>query len=329
MNKFLPVVLIVLGVFQNGCYVIKQGAGQLRLRFGQVSITEAVLHEDNENYRQLLAAVSEARQFAIRDVLLKESDTYSGYFSTEEEGIAYIVTASKKSRLEPYTWWFPIVGSVPYKGFFNKKDALELEKELQSNGHDTWLFAAPAYSSLGWFKDPITTPMLKRGHYDLVESIIHEMTHTTVYINGEGDFNEQLASFVGQKGAVQYFQQHHILTESQLDQIKERRRLSSLFSQTARRYIPKLEEIYNESISYEEILRKRELVFSELVNEISVIYPHVPKKQWVFNNARMLQYRRYQSDSELFNEFWDASDQKWSGFWKLVYQYIEEKGWNS
>ena len=325
-NRILLIGLMVLTIVFQGCYILEQGLGQYDLRFKQIPIDEAIANESNLYYRKLLTAVPEIKTYALQTLRLKNNNNYTGYFFTPKRGIAFVVTACRKDKLEPYTWWFPIVGSVPYKGFFNEKDALELENELKEDGFDTWIFAAPAYSSLGWFKDPITTPMLKRGYYNLAETIIHEMTHSTVYVEGEGDFNEQLASFVAKKGAIQYFRETGNLSRDELEQIRIKQLKSLKFSRTVREYIKVLENLYKKSQSLEETLRDREIVFSDLIDEIVLIYPDISKEHWKFNNARILQYNRYQSETVLFQEFWRKSGKNWVQFWKLIEGYVENQG---
>ncbi|MCP4750984.1 MAG: aminopeptidase [Proteobacteria bacterium] len=325
LSKRFLVVLTAISVLAQGCYLIKQGKGQLELRYNQIPMAEAILKETNPDYRRLLAAVSQIKEFAEKRISLEETRNYSGYYATSQRGITFVVTACEKNRLSPYSWWFPIIGSVPYKGFFQERDALALEKELQSEGYDTWLFVAPAYSTLGWFEDPITTPMLRRGHYYLAETIIHEMTHVTVYVKGDGTFNEQLASFVGQKGAFQYLREKDILNENQLEKIKRKRQRNQKLTRIVGKYIPGLKKLYGKPYPLEEIVREREIIFSKLTDEILTTFPHLTREDWKFNNARLLQYLRYKSESKVFQEAWDKSEKNWEKFWELIRKVAKER----
>ncbi len=323
---FLLFVFAALLPLQS-CYILKQGTGQMGLRLSQVPLEQAIESEQNLQNKKLLAAVPGIKQYAIKYLKLKQNSNYSTYYATEEEGIAYIVTASPKIKLESFTWWFPIVGAVPYKGYFDKEDALELEEELKQKGYDTWMFAAPAYSTLGWFKDPLTTPMLKRGHYALAATLIHEMVHTTLYVKGEGDFNEQLASFIENKGAISYFQYQGLLTEDALSQLRASRKTRKEFLLLVAGYISSLSELYANSVSDQEKLEQRKVLFKELEGKTSRLYPGRPEGYWKFNNARLLQYKRYREDSELFQTFWQESGQDWTKFWQLVKAYVEKQDW--
>ncbi|MCP4297857.1 MAG: aminopeptidase [Proteobacteria bacterium] len=326
-SLFILITILILLTLQ-GCYLSDQAAGQFDLIWNQVPIPSYLKAEVNLEQRQLLSLVPEVKQYGETVLSLKETENYDGYFKTRQEGITFVVTASHRFRLEPYTWWFPIIGSVPYKGYFDKKNAIELKEQLERDGYDTWLFAAPAYSTLGWFKDPVTTPMLRAGAFSLVETILHEMSHTTLYVDDQGDFNEQLASFVGNLGAEQFFRQKGILSVKQLRDVKEKKRRAASFNQRVLSFIPRFQSVYEQETSIDQIQKKKTALFEELINNISEIYPKVPRENWQFNNARLLQFRRYRSNAELFEEFWLKSGQDWKTFWSLVRKYIKNKDWD-
>lgn len=311
----------------QSCYLVKQGVGQFRLRSQQIPLEEAIALEENEPYRQLLASIPAIKRFAVDQLGLKQNDNYTSYYATAAEGVAFVVTASPKLKLEPYTWWFPIVGSVPYKGFFDRSDAIEFEEQLKRKGYDTWLFAAPAYSTLGWFKDPLTTPMLKKGSYSLTATLIHEMVHTTVYVEGQGDFNEQLASFVEDKGTEAYFQFHKLLDEPKRVALKANKAQRKQFVERVENAIAHLNALYDSGAEASVLLAQREVLFSQLTEDVQKLYPEKPAEYWIFNNARLLQYQRYKAESPLFDELWRQSGDNWQQFWSLVKSYIASQGW--
>jgi predicted aminopeptidase len=115
-----------------------------------------------------------------------------------------VVTASAPYALEPFTWDFPLLGTVSYKGFFDPSKAGRLSEELQQRGFDVYDYEVGAWSTLGWFPDPILSGMLWRDEGRLAELILHELTHATVYLKSNVDLNENLASFVGEQGAIRY-----------------------------------------------------------------------------------------------------------------------------
>ena len=311
----------------QGCYLLEQTSGQLDLRFNQVKIDKAIREESNPDIKKQLSEVQSIKHFAEKHLLLEKTENYTGYYHTDQPGITFVVTASPKDKLEPYTWWFPVIGRVPYKGFFDKTDALELEQELQAEGYDTWLFAAPAYSSIGWFKDPITTPMLKKGLYYLIDTIIHEMVHVTLYVNNQGDFNEQLAVFIAHKGTFEYLKNKingDLIINKQIHHRKKRLQLH----ETLQIYLKQLEKLYSENQPISTTLKKRNQIFKNITKAVLSIFPHSKSENWQFNNARLLQLRRYRQESPLFKEMWEKSNHNWKNFWDQVNHYIKQQKWD-
>ena len=319
-------ILISLFILPS-CYLSDQASGQFDLIWNQSSLDIAIEKETNPKYKKLLKLIPQIKQFGEKSLKLTETENYNGYFATKNEGITFVVTASDKYRLKEYTWWFPLVGTIPYKGYFKKADAVKLDKELREEGFDTWLFAAPAYSTLGWFKDPVTTPMLRRGMFSLVDTILHEMTHATIYVKNQGDFNEQLATFVGTVGAEEFFHANKILSEQQLKKISQQRAKSEQFNFTVNSFIPKFSALYQQKLKPQEMAEKKRTLFNELFVALSKIYPSLSKKNWKFNNARLLQFKRYQQKSKLFVNYWEQSGHSWTVFWELIRQHIKKQGW--
>ncbi|MDH5560577.1 MAG: aminopeptidase [Deltaproteobacteria bacterium] len=313
--------------FLPGCYLLDQANGQLNIRFNQIPIEEANKTELEPRFKELLEIVPLVKQFAETKIGLNQSENYTDYYHTPKKGITFVVTASPFDKLEPYTWWFPIIGSVPYKGYFNEQDALALKAELIAEGYDTWMFAAPAYSTLGWFKDPITTPMLKNGRTALINTIIHEMVHQTLYVKGEGAFNEQLASFVGKTGAFEFLSENKLLGPDEIEISRLQDQKNRQYNLTVQKYIPLLNELYEQKLQKNEIIRQKSELFRKLAEDLSKLYPKSTPEQFPFNNARILQFQRYQPQSPFFLSSWEKSDHNWSLFWAIIRQHIKEKAW--
>ena len=136
---------------------------------------------------------------------LPAEDVDHQYVSLEQEAVVWNVLAAPAWSLTPKTWCYPLVGCVSYRGYFDRERADREAAALQDEGFDTWVGGAIAYSTLGWFADPLTTPMIQRSRPSLAELLIHELVHRRIYIKGDTRFNESLATMVGREGAVQYF----------------------------------------------------------------------------------------------------------------------------
>ncbi|HUQ47975.1 MAG TPA: aminopeptidase [Gemmatimonadaceae bacterium] len=155
--------------------------------------------------RRKLAIVLAARQYAKDSIHLKTKESFTTYSKLDHDTLVLVLSAAYRDRLEAYTWWFPIVGSVPYKGFFDFDAARAAAKSFREDGYDVALRPSAAFSTLGFFNDPLTSTTLAIDSLDLANTVIHETTHNTFYAPGQAAFNESFASFVGARGAAALF----------------------------------------------------------------------------------------------------------------------------
>ena len=147
----------------------------------------------------------EARAFAASELALDVGDSYTSFTRLQSDTLAHVLSGARRDRLEPKTWWFPVVGRVPYKGYFSLDDALGAQRDLEAEGWDSYLRPTAAFSTLGWFADPLLSSLLRQDDVDLVESILHELSHNHLYVSGQAMFNESFATFVGRTGAAEFF----------------------------------------------------------------------------------------------------------------------------
>ncbi len=186
-------------------YAIFMGKGQMDIVTGARGFDEVYADVSvDEKIKVKLRKIDRIRAYAFDSLGLKRSDNYTTFFDQKGTRLMYVVTGAKPFALEPHLWHFPIVGDVPYKGFFDEAKAKVERDRLKAEGWDTDIGGASGWSTLGWFKDPVLSSMLQRSEGDLAELIIHELTHGTIFISGDVDYNENLATFIGVTGAVQY-----------------------------------------------------------------------------------------------------------------------------
>jgi predicted aminopeptidase len=159
----------------------------------------------DEDTRGKLLMTREARVFAIEVLGLDAGDSYTTFTELEKDTLAMVLSAAYRDRLAPRTWWYPVVGRVPYRGFFDFDAAEEERLGLESEGYDTYLRPTSAFSTLGWFSDPLLSTLLRYDMVELVETVIHELSHNHLFVSGQVRFNESYATFVGRVGAIRFF----------------------------------------------------------------------------------------------------------------------------
>ena len=157
------------------------------------------------NERAKLSLVLEARRFATDSLGLPAGEQFTQFSRVDSDTLVLLVSAARRDTLALHTWWFPIVGRVPYKGYFDFEDALADARRFEQRGYDTDVRPASAFSTLGWFDDPLLSTTLRQDSISLVNTVLHELTHNRVFLKGRVEFNESLASFVGSRGGAEFF----------------------------------------------------------------------------------------------------------------------------
>ena len=256
-----------------------------------------------------LRLILEVRSFAITQLDLHESKSYTTFVQLDRPYVSYNLSAAAPDALKPYVWRFPILGSMPYKGFFAKDYALREQHALEEQGYDTYLRGVRAYSTLGYFSDPILSSMLAYDDTFLINTIIHEMLHQTVWFKGNISFNESLASFVGEHGTLAYLQQQYGVDAPEYQHSRALRADALVFGEYMDALIERLEALYHESISRADKLQRK----AQILAEAAAAYPEVfPRMQTTgyrnfferqsLNNAVLLAFRVYHRDTTFFEQ---------------------------
>ena len=236
--------------------------------------------------------------------------------------------ASYKWKLESFLWKFPIIGKAPYKGFYNETSAKEEALEMEKQDFDVYVRGVPAYSTLGKMNDPLLSSMLAYKEHDLVNTIIHELTHTTLFIKDNIDFNERLAVFVASKGTEAFYLAREGPQSKTLQAIKDENEDDQKFSQFISAELDQLKLWYQNFDSAkiisaddkEKIRQDRfELIRSHFNTDLK---PKLKTKSYSrftegeMNNARLGTYQTYMKNLDDFEKLYIQSENKIQVFLK-------------
>lgn len=302
MKTLKPVlILTLLSLSLPGCgnllYLSKLGWHQSSITFHSVPVQEILENQKMDHEaKEKIRFVQEVKRYGEEKLGLTRTKSYSKYVEVKGS-VLHVITASEKDCLKLYHWDFPITGKVTYKSFFTEEGVLKEKRFLEEKGFDTFVQQAGAYSTLGWLKDPIFSSMLRWDEATLANLILHEMTHTTIYFKGQTDFNEQMATFVGNRGAIDFLAEKYGKGSKEVFEAIHNQEDDLLFSRWIDQACQRLSDFYSKDISREEKIRGREEIFCSLKEEFKKVsfkadcYNHFEKKD--LNNSVLLAFRRY------------------------------------
>ncbi len=300
-------------------YVVKAGIAEVGILRARRPIPE-VLNDStvDADIRGKLAYIVEARRFASTELGIDVGDSYTMYTQLDRDTLALVVTAAHRDRLVPKTWWFPIVGRVPYKGHFSVRGALNEEADLIADGYDTYVRPTAAFSTLGWFNDPVLSTTLNTDDVEVVTTVIHELSHQHLFVPGQVGFNESFATFVGRVGAVRFFCTRE---GSGPDSVKCQRALArwrdfQRFSVFLDGFVEELSIVYDDpGLTSDEKVARREAVFASALSRFdAIVAPELEEftfagfRDTPLNNATLLSRIRYYNRLPDFDAFLEGHD---------------------
>lgn len=246
-------MLLVAVLAAPGCYYAHLAQGQARVLLGRVDIEDVLAHPDTPAplaYR--LGVVVEARAFA-RKIGLKVEGQYTSYLAWPGDRVITTLVVSPPGSVSALPFDFPLLGSVPYKGYFDLSMAESAGDAFRNAGMDVCLAPVAAYSTLGFFDDPVTDPMLAGGDGSLVETIIHELVHSTIFLESRPDFNEGVARFIGQEASVRFYPVDSAARDRRRREVRDGRDLAGFLLA----FRSEVSRIYAQAGAREAVLRAR------------------------------------------------------------------------
>jgi predicted aminopeptidase len=311
--------MLVGGVACSPVYVVRAGIAEVGILRARRPIHE-VLNDPavSADTRAKLAYVVEARRFAAEELGIDVGDSYTMYTELERDTLAMVVSAAYKDRLQPKTWWFPIVGHVPYKGHFSLQAALDEEEGLQRDGLDTLVRPTSAFSTLGWFNDPVLSTALRTDEVEVVTTVLHELAHQHLFVSGHVGFNESFATFAGRVGAMRFFctREGSGPESVKCARAQERWRDVQRFSRYLGSWVPDLEALYADpELGFIQKVSRREDIFdvararfdADLTPTLETL-SFASFREAPLNNATLLSRVRYYDRLPAFEAFLESHD---------------------
>ena len=215
--RAMPVILAFAGL--TGCesigYYLHVAGGQLKLLADRQPVDRLVAElasrtEEDLQARALLERLQLSREvlvFAEQTLGLPVGGRYRSYVDLDRDAVVWNLFAAPPLSLEAHTWCYPFVGCLPYRGYFDRARVERYERRLRARGLETYIGAVPAYSTLGWFDDPMLSTFMDLDEADFVELLVHELAHSRIWVRGDAAFNESFAAFVGREGTRVWFGQ--------------------------------------------------------------------------------------------------------------------------
>lgn len=331
-SKIVFIIAVFLSVaiafnFSLISYGVSQGIGQLTIVWNSRPV-EDVLDENNlgEETKAKIRLVQEIRKFAFDSLGLKHSDNYTTFYDQKGKPILWILTAAEPYELTAIEWSFPFLGSFSYKGFFDIEKARKEEAPLKESGLDTSIDEVGGWSTLGWFKDPILSNMLDRSVGSLANLIIHELTHGTLYIKNNVTYNENLANFVGDKGAELFLSYKFGPNSKEFDNYLKRKTTLARHKNLVLAGAGRLDSLYksfndNTPLKEKESLKLK--LMEEIRNELRKLYKDASFKSKEdlssMNNTYFLDVKRY---NEKQNHFEEEFTNKFNSDFKKYMAYL-------
>lgn len=326
----VPALLLAVQVlFLTGCaspgWYAQAVSGHVRLMNDREDIT-AILESDQADQELVgnLELSLEIRQFAVSKLLLPDNGSYTRYVRTGRDAVTWNVIAAPEFSLQPRRWCFIVSGCVPYRGYFEQADAGRLADTLRKRGYDTAISPAIAYSTLGWFEDPLLDTMFQYSDEQLAAFIFHELAHQKLYVRGDAAFNEAYASFVEDAGVTLWLRSldrpERLAAWQDLQSASVR--LHELLSATRR----KLERLYSSGLPEEQMRTEKFTIIGDMQDS----YRSLAESEWGgtlyfqgvlspdMNNARLALIDSYRGGICAFKNLYRSAGGRMDRFQELA-----------
>ncbi len=307
MRAILALLIVLpLASCSTAGYLMETSLGQWRL-FNRARPIKEVLASPRTSpeTKHGIEVVGKAKAFAASELGMAVTGNYETFVQLDGPCVVWALSASDPLELKEQKWKFPIVGEVPYLGFYSKQRAEEEAAKLKANTTpvpDTWVRCVPAYSSLGWFADPLYSSMINGKDHNIVELVVHESLHATVWVGDSVDFNEKLANFVGLEGSVLWMRSVQGAAGEAVvrEEVKGEKLFADFMQASIDRYKATVRSLEQKEAFYRDLPAAYQRFLAE--KKKSTKFTPVLARLEGWNNAALSAYGNYYSDMSVFEK---------------------------
>jgi predicted aminopeptidase len=319
-----------------GCYYLSEGI-RLAGVYGKAVPVDAALSDDSlqEDERDLLAFVANVKEYAVRELGLADNANYTTYIRTNRTYLADVVSACAPDSFDQYRFHFLFAGDLPYEGFFRREDALAEARSLEKKGLDVMVRKVEAFSTLGVLTDPIMEYMKSESKGRVAEVIIHEQVHATVFTTEYPDTSENLATFIGEQGSLQFMQATFGESSVEYAKLIALRKDSKTYAGLVRELYEGLDPIYKSGLDLESKLERKAETILEWKKRIASGYgglfltdAYSSIGSAAINNAYIATFRNYTSDFDLYERLYRKTGKSIRDMVSIMKEIIESRAGN-
>ena len=336
-NYYRNIVLLLFTALISGCSTVNYYGQSIQGQFEIIQKRQNInILLDNKSLsntqRKRLETVLELRKFSINQLGLPNNNSYLSYVDLDRDYVIWNIFATEEFSLAPVKWCYLIVGCLGYRGYFSKSDAKQHAIKLKEQGYDINLCGVSAYSTLGWFDDPVLNTMLRWNDIQLATVMFHELAHQQLYIKNDTEFNEAYAETVATIGVTKWLEQSpdkNLLLDYLQSQTQEEQ-----FIKLVLKYKTLLTELYHSDTSNTQMRKDKKTLLKQMTDEYTILSSHWKKDlyaQWFatgLNNAKLaaiVTYRQYASSFlGIFNKL-DRDLERFYSFIKSLSQCKQMK----
>lgn len=328
----IALALVALWQYKLILYGMSQARGQYKILAAAREIPE-ILGDQGvaDSIKAKLHLISDVKGYTVDSLGFKPSRNYTTFYDQQGRPSLWVVTGARPYALEAREWDFPFLGSVPYKGFFLYDKALEEAGKLAQENWDTNIRVTGGWSTLGWFRDPVLSNMLAASEGELVNTIIHELTHENLFVKDSVAFNENLASFFGDQGAQRFLKAKFGANSEEYKSYLQNRQDSQKFTDHILRGADYLDSLYRsmpETWKEETRLNAKNRALDEIIWSCDTLKLYNKQRYIRFlgekqiNNAFFMSYLRYRGDFAFLER---ELNNKFKGDLRGYFQYFKDE----